>query len=468
MKTYSLLLALGLLFFSSWILAQQAFVVIEDIVVEGNQRTKERIVLRELSFKKGDTLQTTDIQEQIQFNSKRLSGLDLFISVNITTILSDEQKIIFIVSVKENLMWVVYPNVDLADQDINVWAQRYNFSLKRISIPITLSHLSLTGNQDKLKARIQLGFTRKLEALYISPFINQKQTLRLQTDFLFSDDREARWNTINDKDLFLREEEERLFKRTRAGIGLQIRPELFNNHRFILRFQQNSIKDTVALLNPSFFLNQQTRQRFFSIRYDFTSDHRNFNLYPTKGYLLKLLIEKEGLGIWNERNALIVDGSLAKYWSLSEKWSMETNFSGQTNLIRRQPSYYNNPVIGPEPNLIRGYELRQIRGMDYLVAAATLRYKLLDVELNLGKLMFIEKYKQGNLSVFLKAYQDAAYMNNPFYQAENRLSNQALWSRGLGMDIMVYNTGVGKIEWSFAKIDDTLQSGIFFHASLVF
>lgn len=468
MKTYGLLLVWGILFFPIWLVAQQTWVLVEDIVIEGNQRTKERIVLRELSFKKGDTLQTTDIQQKIQFNEKRLSGLDLFISVNIETIPSNEQKIIFTVTVKENLMWVVYPNVDLADQDVNVWAQRYNFSLKRISIPITLSHLSLTGNQDKLKARVQLGFTRKLEALYISPFLNRKQTLRLQTDFLFGNDREARWNTIDDKDLFLQEEDERLFRRTRASIGLQIRPQLFDAHRFIFRFQQNGIPDTVAFLNPNFFLNGQIKQRFFSIRYDFTSDHRNFNLYPTEGYLLRFLIEKEGLGIWKERNALIVDGSLAKYWSLSEKWSMETTLSGQANLIRQQPAYYNNPVIGPEPNLIRGYELRQIRGMDYVIAAATLRYKLLDVELNLGKVMFIEKYKQGNLSIFLKAYQDGAYMNNPFYQAENKLSNQALWSRGLGMDIMVYNTGVGKIEWSFAKIDNTLQSGIFFHANLVF
>lgn len=468
MKTHSLLLVLGILFFSSCLRAQPTCVVIEDIVIEGNQRTKERIVLRELSFQIGDTLKTTHIEDIIQFNEKRLSGLDLFTSVNIEAIPSNEQKIIFTVTVKENLMWVVYPNVDLADQDVNVWAQRYNFSLKRISIPITLSHLSLTGNQDKLKARVQLGFTRKLEALYISPFLNQRQTLRLQTDFSFSDDREARWNTVNDKDLFLKEENERLFRRTRAGIGLQIRPQLFDTHRFILRFQQNGIPDTIAFLNPSFFLSGQTQQRFLSIRYDFTSDHRNFNLYPTKGYFFRLLMEKEGLGIWKERNALIVDGLLAKYWSLPEKWSVEATFRGQTNLIRQQPAYYNNPVIGPEPNLIRGYELRQIRGLDYIIATTTLRYKLLDVELYLGKLMFIKKYKQGNLSIFFKAYQDGAYMNDPFYQAENKLPNQALWSRGIGMDIMIYNTGVGKIEWSFAKIDNTLQSGVFFHTSLVF
>lgn len=458
-----------LLFTLTNLWSQNDFIVIQAIDIEGNKQTKSSIVLRELDFGIGDTLSLHNLENRFDFNEKRLGGLDLFAAVDLELKSVDpDQQATIAVQIKENLMWIVYPNVDFADNDLNVWAQRYNYSLKRISIPITFTHLSLTGNQDKLKARVQFGFTRKLEFGYVSPFLDKKQTWRLSSEFLLSDDKEARFLTIGDRDSFLRNEDQRLFNRVRLGTGAIFRPDLFDTHELQLRYLNFSIQPEVAEANPNFFLDGKRRQQFFAIRYQFTSDRRNYNLYPTKGYFLRLSAEKEGLGIWNDRNAFILSGLAMKYFSILPKWSAVTSLEGETNLVRTQSAYYNLPAAGSQPNLIRGHELRQIRGLDFVIGTATLRYHLLDLNINLGKLMPIQKLKQGSVQFYPKVYSDLGYVNAPFYESNNPLTNATLWGRGIGVDAVIYNLSVASIEWSFAELDDKVTSGLFLHIDLVF
>ncbi len=462
----SFLIGLFLLFVIS-VLAQSNFITVQSITIQGNEQTKTSIVLRELDFKIGDTLNISEVAERFAFNEKRLEGLDLFSDVKIT-MQSTSNGIDISVQIEENLMWVIYPNIDFADNDINVWAQRYNYSLKRISVPITFTHLSLTGNRDQLKARIQLGFTRKIEFQYTSPFIDKQQTWRLNSDFLLSDDKEARFNTIENRDSFLRNEEQRLFKRLRLGLGANFRPDLFESHQLQLSYFNYSVEPEVAEANPNFFLNGKTKQRFFTFQYEFAVDRSNFELYPTKGYRLKLRATKEGLGIWDERNALILKINAAKYFFIHTKLSFVVGVNGETNLVREQSAYYNLSAIGSEPNLARGYELRQIRGLDYAIGKTTLRYHLGNLNINLGKLMPIEKLKSGTVQILPKIYSDWAYVNTPFFEENNHLSNQLLWGRGVGVDAIIYKLGVAQIEWSLAKLDDKVASGLFFHFDLVF
>ena len=71
------LLAFGL---SAQLLGQDKHIV-AGIVVEGNKRTKERIILRELTFHEGDTLTTDVLYERVERSRQNLMNTALFNTV---------------------------------------------------------------------------------------------------------------------------------------------------------------------------------------------------------------------------------------------------------------------------------------------------------------------------------------------------------------------------------------------------
>lgn len=447
--------------------AQVSYFQLNSILLEGNQRTKPSIILRELDFSVGDTIWLGQVAERLERNRNQLLNTRLFseVSLNVKNWESQVPKADIVITFKEfppilPLVWA-----DLADRDFNIWWKRFNFSPKRISPYIQLTHLNLTGRQDELKAKVQTGFTRKLEFRYNFPYLNTKQTLRANVGVLLSDDKEARWTTANDRDSFLRDENSRLFRRFRVSTGLNYRPDLFDSHQLQARFFTQRIADTVAQLNPDFFLAQRQTQRYFAIDYNFIADHRDFRLFATKGYYLNLGVSKEGLGIGEDRNALIMNILYSKYWSFSEKWSIEMIGGGEVNWVRQQPPYFNNPVVGPEPNLLRGHELNQVRGMDYAIVKFGSRWKVIDKLWNLERTMPIKSLQQAPLKVFLHLYSDFGYVNDPYYGAENPLTNNLLWSGGVGIDLLGYNSGLGSIQGSVNHLG---KFGIFFHTDLAF
>jgi hypothetical protein len=463
-----LLFCLLLLGIAASLFAQTPYFQVRNIEIEGNKRTKRTIILRELDFTIGDTLILGQVAIRLERNRNQLLNTRLFSEVTLNVKNWESQVLssadIFI-TVKEFPPIIPLVWADLADRDFNIWWKRFNFSPKRISPYIQLTHLNLTGRQDEFKAKVQTGFTRKLEFRYNLPYLDRQQKLRANAGILIGDDKEARLVTVEDRDSFLRDETSRLFKRFRILGGLSYRPDLFDSHSIQVRFSSQNIADTVAQLNPDFFLEGRQNQRFLAVDYNFIADHRDFRLFATKGYYLNVGIKKEGLGLKKDINTLITSVLYAKYWSLSPIWSLELAGSAEVNWVREKQPYFNNPVVGPEPNLLRGHELHQVRGTDFGLVKTGCRLKVLDTELDLGKKMPISSLKIVPLKAFLHFYSDFGYVNNLYYKTANPLSNKLLWSGGIGIDILGYNSGLSSIQLSMNQLG---ERGIYFHTDLVF
>ena len=60
--------------------AQDAMVVIDSIFIEGNKKTKNRIILRELTFSQGDSLPLSTMAAALEQNKLRLMNTNLFLT----------------------------------------------------------------------------------------------------------------------------------------------------------------------------------------------------------------------------------------------------------------------------------------------------------------------------------------------------------------------------------------------------
>jgi hypothetical protein len=311
----------------------------------------------------------------------------------------------------------------------------------------------MTGNRDRFKAKAQFGYTRKFELNYDYPYLNNKWGV---SGFAFySDNKEIGYKTIENKTVFKKLEDERkLLYRRRIGGTINYRPNLFNYHTWRIEYHHNSVERSVAQeLNPDYFLNGNTDLRFFVLEYSFDLDKRVFFQYPNDGYRLFFSLKKEGLGVFEDYNNFPIYSGAEVYLPY-KKWIFANRLKFKTSLIRDKLAFANNTGLGYGDDIVNGYELYVIDGLDYGIWQSSLKYNLLNKVYNLGGNMPLDQFKKMSLQIFLRFNFSAAYVHEPTYQATNFLNNQLIIGYGPAIDIMLWNTFLIKAEYSFNELGE--------------
>lgn len=448
---------------ASW--SQSEGVIITSITLEGNKHTKDKIVFRELNFKIGDTLPLSSYQEILDRNEVLLANSGLFTEAEFTVVEQLENDLKLHLKLKED--WYIFPIpvFELADRNFNVWWVEFNHSLQRVNYGLYFYHKNLTGNKDFLKTVTLGGYTQKLNIEYQFPYLDKKQTTGLFFDILYARNREIPYTTLDNKLTFQQNVDTFMLRRFRTGIGLNYQPRIKSRHEARLFFWQHRIPDIALKLNNNFFNPGETQQRFFVFSYRFIFDDRDYRPYPTDGGILHLKATKEGLGVFNDLNTLYLSARYARYFPISKKWSGELIGKGRVSAINSAIPYYNSRALGYDKDFLRGYEYYVVDGQDYAYGKASLRYQMLDLELNFGKLALIEAFKKIPLKVYLTLNTDHGYVNNPRFSDTNSFANDYLRSYGVGLDFLVYYSRVIELEYSVNHLG---ERGFFLHFDLFF
>lgn len=457
-------LLLCMLFGLSFLQASETAVHICDIRIEGNAKTKTAVILRELDFAEGDTITLAELSQRLERNRLHLMnlGLFIFVKVNILDWKVPENEISIDIRVLE--AWYVYPIpwVELADRNFNVWWVDYNRSLRRLDYLFEFSHYNFSGNRDRLRILAQVGFTQKFELAYQLPYLNQAQTLGLETAWMYKRTRDVNYKTLGDQQVFFRGDNLNMLQQFRGSARLSYRPRLRDSHIWQLGYQWGRIDQELASeLSPDFFLNRRMDQQFFSVEYLFDSDYRDVRAYPMNGYYLQLGARKMGLGIFEgDLNALQLHTQYQQVYSFSQLWSFEWIARGQVSLLRQKQPFSNSMGLGYGSDYLRGFEYYVIDGLDFGFLKNTLRLKVIDRQINWGRFMPFTALKEMPYRIFLTSYFDSGFANNPYYAEGNQLPNRMLFSGGLGINLVAYYDKVFILELSRNDLGET---GIFLH-----
>lgn len=467
MKKYLLLIIFSLCAIPLSLIAQESnAIIVTSFSINGNVQTKDETILRELDFQIGDTLYFDNLNQKLAKNQTLLMNTGLFYHVNMNVGEWDALNHVHIfINVEE--AWYIYPVpiFDLADRNFNVWWKEYNLSFKRVNYGVTLYHSNLTGRRDRLKARVQLGYTQKYQIQYQIPAINKDKTIGLLTDILWTRNKEIHYNTEKSKQVFYRDDKKTLLRRYRVVLGLSYRPELYTTQQFRIGYFQENIADSIRVLNPHFFKQGKNQQRYISIQYDYIWDRRNLKDYPTQGHYLKGTVKQSGLGVFKERNSTELTLELRKYFVLHKKWSIESILKGKTRFQTTQQAFYNNKALGYGNNFLRGYEYYVIDGSSYFYTKNSLRYEFLNKTINWKKMMPLQAFKKMPLRMYFTLNTDVGYVKERHFIENNPLSNQWLSSIGLGLDIVMYVDKVVRLEYS---MNHKKETDLYIHLNLFF
>lgn len=272
--------------------------------------------------------------------------------------------------------------------------------------------------------------------------------------------REVNYNTIDDKQVFLKDPNAYLRSFMNVYAGLSYRNAINTRHSFGMSYTAEEVKDTIVTLNPSYFKSGRKSISFPSFYYTINFANLDYIPYPTKGYAAKVSVQKKGLS--NSINLWGLNVNGLGSWHLSPKYFFSAEVFGSIKLPFKQP-WFNQKFLGYGETFMQGYEYYVIDGVAGGYLKATVSKRLLNFNLGLPIKLGRSAIKIP-VQIIGKIYGNTGYVHNPL-PGDNGLSNKMLYSGGIGIDILTFYDITFKLEYTFNQIG---QNGLFLHRKTIF
>lgn len=440
------------------------FVIIQHITLEGNQRTRNQIILRELTFSPGDTIAGEDIMKQLEQSRNQVMNTALFneVVVNIKRWVGDSMDIH--VSVKERWYFVPLPTANLYDRNFNVWWVEHDHDIRWLQAGAHFYQKNLTGRNDELKGTILFGFQRRFASTYTLPYFDYVQKHGMSVSASFTQSKNVTSKVDSNKEVVIQDVNTYLRSVFETSVNIFFKPKFHYRYSLTLGYKNSSIRDTIAILNPDYFLNGETRQRYLYATLTFVSDFRDLNAYPLRGYYLNASISKLGLGLFNDVNLWQTNAAFSLYLPLGKKWFISSVNKVKVTFPEKQP-YNLQRGLGYGNDYVPGYEYYAIDGQGFGFTRLDLKKQIFKFQMKTGANNPFVKGANITFALYGKALGAVGYVYNTHASIENALDNRWLVGSGLGIDLVLLYDTTFRLEYSINKLG---ERGLFFHGDSYF
>lgn len=408
--------------------------VITGILVVGNRTTKERVILRELMVKEGDTLATNEqLYYLLERSRQNVVNMSLFNSVKIDPTFLDEHAVFLTVTVSERWFYWPTPIFKYSDPNFNTWWLTKDF--RRVYWGAFLYRYNMRGRNETLYAKVQLGYAKEFALRYRFPFIDRKQRWGLAFGAGHTQQDEITIGTIGNKREFLKIPGEPTREEWKGDLEATLRPAFDRRHSFRLGYVSATALDTVRRAAPYYFQSPTAHIAYFAAGYTFIHDRRDSRVYPRSGDYADLKIDRLGLGFGgsDEPGITTLYSTLFRAWRTGDRWSLGGSLRGKATIGPQLP-YYVQQGLGYD-DYVRGYEYYVIDGEHFVLGKANVLWALLTPREYVFKNMKSENFKTLYLAIYLNAFVDGGYVWDSRYAERNFLANA--WQRGYGLGVNV-------------------------------
>lgn len=428
--------------------------VVRKVIVAGNKETKTHIILRELPFKQGDTLSVSRLEELSQLAKKNVYNTTLFMSVEVYNVRVDGGFIDFFIMVKERWYILPFPYVELADRSFNVWWQKYDADLRRLSYGINFTRQNLTGHNDNLSLLATAGFTRQISLSYTTPYLREGMKSRMKFGFSVIGSKEIPYISTDSNKLLYYQSKLTIRRGWEASASFMVRRAIKKREWITVSMNRVSMFDSIGIINPKFFNSDLSQYTYPEVEYKLKYDDADNIIYPVNGQTYELVLSKRGWEWSGGVNRVLASGHAYFYRPLGGNWFGSLRFRGQVMLPFDQP-YYNTKAIGYGSDYIRGFEFYVIDGVASFMARADIKRKL--VSFQIPTFLKSEDYSRIPVTLYAKVFTDAggAYNKNP-----SMLANKVHYGGGIGLDIVTLYDLAVSINFSLNSLG---QRGIYLH-----
>lgn len=423
--------------------------MVRKIIIEGNRKTKERIILREVSFEEKQTYTRSELDSIFVWSRNRIYNTNLFNTVKIE--LTNETNGGAEVKILVDERWYFYPIpfVKLIDRNISDWWVNRDRDPSRINFGIRMSQFNFRGRRELLRVIVQSGFTSGYALEYRIPNLDKKQNHGVYFGTSQSWAKNVAYNTRDGIPRFTFDSDQALRKTRFNSATHTYRSSFYTFHSTTLGHYHIQIADTLAQLNPNYLADGRTLQRHFYFGHSFRYDKRDNINYALEGMRFYAGLFKHGLGIHKDGvNYWRARLKLTNHWDLKNKWYAASDVSVLATFPRKR-DYFNFYRIGIYPETLRGYDLVVVEGNSYVIQRNEIKYQLFSQKFDISKIMPIRQFQTFPIDVYWKVFFDQGYTQGfPDYTGSEPLSDSYLYSFGTGVDFLIINDFTLRLEFS--------------------
>lgn len=427
---------------------------IAAITVTGFKQTKSYIIDREIPFKRGDSIQRSDLPKLIELCRQQLMNTSLFIDVEVRVAAETNELVFIHINVKER--WYIFPlpYFKMIDRNFNTWWVQHKRSLQRINYGLKFMHNNVSGRNDKLNIWLVNGYTKQVSLRYENPFLDKSLKHGMNVGFSYGSNHEIVYKTAFNKDTnILRLDNQFVIKQLHIDLAYSYRPAIKTRHNFRFSYSDIQVHDSVVKLNSSFFPGMSRRVRFPDLSYNIQYFNVDYIPYPLKGFSGEGTLYKR---FGKENNLWQLDARGTYSFPVSPSSYLQFQAAGIIRFPYNQP-YYALRMFGGDLYL-RGLEYYVIDGVAGGMVRGTALQKVLDFTIN--NPVKIKNLEKVPFRVFLKTYSDLGYSYNP-HPGNSILNNKLLKTWGVGIDIITFYDIVIKLEYSFNQLG---KNDLFIHS----
>ncbi|HEU4552634.1 MAG TPA: POTRA domain-containing protein, partial [Chitinophaga sp.] len=235
------------------VVTDTSYLVVRNVIISGNKKTRTPFIVRELSTVPGDTIRLKDLSKTLEACRRQLMNTTLFLTViaNVKNWEGNSADLVF--EVWERWYLLAFPIFKLADRNFNQWWVEQGKSLDRVNIGVRGSHSNLTGRNDGLDGVVQIGYTQQLAFTYALPYFDKSFHNGLGITFAYSRNRELNDSSSMNKQQFYRQDDNRFLREVFSfGFSYAYRRAINTRHEVLLTYNMEKVSDSVALHAPSY------------------------------------------------------------------------------------------------------------------------------------------------------------------------------------------------------------------------
>ena len=329
-------------------------VIIDSIVIKGNNQTEDFIILRELTVALGDTINPA----LAEYNRERVYSLNIFNEVKLHPFQINDINYLLI-TIEES--WYIYPLpfVTLKDRD---W--------DKISYGVAVKIANFRGRNETLRGRLALGYDPSLTFSYFNP--NLSRNLDLFSNFQIG------LQEVNNRSTTAEELAGEDFEHKFYFIKFTLGKRFGLYHRFAITVGYDYVETPFYIEGISASNERIDRTIILGASYNY--DTRDLRQYASNGLFAFASFELKGMGI-NDIKYRIAYFDYREYRpiisSLVLKWRIAAR------LTNGKVPYYDYSYLGLGQR-IRGHWDEQQEGNDLYIGSLELDYWILnDYRLNL-------------------------------------------------------------------------------------
>ncbi len=428
---------------------------ITGILIDGNKITKERVVLRELTFREGDTLSAEVLYQQLAKSKANLYNLGLFNTVELVPNFLGGGEVFILANLNERWYWWPQPLLRFADPNFNTWWLTKD--LRRLNFGLEFTAFNMRGRNETLRARAQLGYSREFGLAYRVPFLDRRQRWGIQLSGSYGEQDEITIGTAGNERILLRTPGTNILEHWTAGAMLTLRRTHYIRHALSINWAERSVADTVVLRNPGYLSPGRTSTGFINLGYSVALDKRDSRAFPLAGPYARLSAERYGVGP-QQPDATSLRLAVQHSVKQGQRWSFGASLTGKTSRGTGQ-HYFLQEGLGYD-DYLRGYEYYVIDGQHYFLGKANIIFTLLQPRTYRVEAIPLEAFRTFYLAIYLNAYSDQGYVADRFQQALNPLANHWQQSYGLGLDLVTSYDQVLRLE---TTVNGLRETGFYLH-----